>query len=291
MNYTSRLDAIKIISIISLCSALIIYILLPESENIDNKILPNHVEISKQVITEPLNNIETSTSESCVDEVTNYHCLDDIKNKLASKNTIIKISGLNLLWRYIDEHYSDTNIELQLQPLKNDENFKVKDLAVFIVNKIEFLRDPEMLSKNSNAITSDNDSDISYQEMTESSSEANLSESVSEQLNENNNATLMDDNDVYVRMSLLEKIIVERTDDAIELVSKALNDSENDIRLTAVDGLGQFLTEGFGDPKRIVDSLQKSLDDQDTKIVELSQDLLTQYNNIKQKPDSDTDVQ
>ncbi|MFV2060280.1 MAG: HEAT repeat domain-containing protein [Gammaproteobacteria bacterium] len=274
-----KINKIQIIFSLFISFILVVYLITPENKKQD-------IEMSSQSI--EINNINTKhqdvgalKKENCETQESNYHCSDEITNLLASQDTIEKMSGLNLLWRFIDEHYTDLIIESQLQQLKTDDNFKIKDLAIFISNKIIFLRNPEIASTPEETLISKIESNDVYQDMTEFSTEANLAEKSGYQANENTNAISLDDSDINVRMTALENIIVQRNDNAVELVSKALTDSESDIRLIAVDGLGQFLNEGFGEPQVIVNSLQKSLDDRDTKIVELTQELLTQHTGLE----------
>jgi hypothetical protein len=80
------------------------------------------------------------------------------------------------------------------------------------------------------------------------------------------------DPDPAVRLGGIEAAISQRDEDSFELLSQAARgDYEPDNRLTAVSELEQMLKSGLGDRERILQLLEETAADPDSRVAELSQ--------------------
>jgi hypothetical protein len=82
----------------------------------------------------------------------------------------------------------------------------------------------------------------------------------------------LDDPDPAVRLGGIEAAMSQRDEDSFDLLSEAARgDYEPDNRLTAVSELEQMLKSGLGDREQILQLLEKTAADPDSRVAELSQ--------------------
>jgi len=223
---------------------------------------------------------QNKTSDSnCVKPTTD--CLNTILDNLSSENSQTLLTGLIMLWQHSEEFSKKESVVVKLTMLQQFPDYHVSDLAKFISGKADHLENqarPDEKMEELNQTQLSNGTSV----LSNTSTEASLNDSLDyhSQLVKNIVAPI-NSSSVDERMHAVESAISSRAENAVKILADSINDTDKTVQIAAVDGLGQFLFQGFGDTEEIVELLYQVASNENAEIAEISQKLLARYENIK----------
>lgn len=217
-------------------------------------------------------------------------CYNRIVELLRDLDKYEKLVGLNMLWLQMQPYSKDEVIKSELKKLREFQDFHVKELAKFISMRMGHWPEAEVGSMDNSETLSQFNGE--GRQLTSADTEASRSDSFeSVKDEERDHRQAMQSQDANLKIEVVEKLVSVRSDDTLEILKKALNDTDASVRLAAVDGLGLFLDEGYGNGDDIARMLQERLNDENAEISKISRDLLKRYEKIKPEPVDSIDPQ